>query len=282
MIADYALDDVVDRALAEDIAAGDITTESVVDAEARAHARARAKSRLVVCGGDVFARAFYRVDPGVRVERLVPDGAWAEPGTVLWEVEGAARSVLTAERVALNFAQRLSGIATLTRRYVEALPPASKTRITDTRKTTPGLRTLERYAVRSGSGHNHRNDLASGVLIKNNHIAAGRGISAAIERARRIAPHTSRIEVEVGSIAELEQALDAGADIVMLDNFAIAEIETALGRARGRAVIEVSGGVTLEAVPALGALGADVISVGALTHSAPAADIALELERLAP
>lgn len=280
MIVDCALDDVVERALGEDIAAGDITTESVVDADARAVARARAKSRLVVCGGDVFARTFYRVDPGVRVERLVSDGVWAEPGALLWEVEGAARSLLTGERVALNFAQRLSGIATLTRRFVEALPPGSATRIADTRKTTPGLRALERYAVRTGGGHNHRNDLTSSILIKDNHIAAGGGIAAAVARARERAPHTSRIEVEVRSLEELEQALGGGADIVMLDNFALADIEAALVRARGRAVVEVSGGVTLEAVPALGALGVDVVSVGALTHSAPAADISLELEWL--
>lgn len=281
MIAYPLLDDIVRRALAEDLSGGDLTTEAVVPEAAIARAEAVAKSPLVVCGGDVFARVFYAVDPGVRVERLLTEGTRAEPGAVLWRVEGPARSLLQAERVALNFAQRLSGIATLTRRYVDALPPGTSTRIADTRKTTPGLRALERYAVRAGGGHNHRDNLGSAVMIKDNHIVAAGGIRAAVTRARALAPHTSRIEVEVTSLAELEEALAAGADIVLLDNFDDARLEEAVQHARGRAWLEVSGGITLERIARLGALGVDVISVGALTHSAPAADISLRIELLA-
>lgn len=274
------LDRIVDNALAEDLEGGDLTTEATVSAEARAVARAVAKRELVVCGGDVFARVFYRVDPGLRVERLMDEGADAKPGDVLWVAEGAARSLLMAERTALNFAQRMSGIATLARSYVRALPAGSKTRITDTRKTTPGLRALERYAVRTGGAHNHRDTLGSAVMIKDNHIQAAGGIAVAVERARARAPHTSKIEVEVASLAELDQALDAGADIVMLDNFAPADIAAGVAKAKGKALVEVSGGITLERIAELGAAGVDVISSGALTHSAPSADIALDLERL--
>ena len=271
---------IVAAALAEDLGGGDVTTLATVPKAARAIARARCKSSLVVAGGEVFARVFYEVDPGLRVERKLADGDRAEAGSVLWEVEGSARSILMAERTALNFAQRLSGIATLTRRFVDAVPQGSSLRIADTRKTTPGLRALERQAVRSGGGHNHRNDLSSAVLIKDNHIAAAGGISAAITRARQSAPHTSRIEVEVESLAALEEALNAGADIVMLDNFAAQDIAEAVRLARGRALVEVSGGVTLERIPELARAGVDVVSVGALTHSAPAADISLDLEAL--
>jgi nicotinate-nucleotide pyrophosphorylase (carboxylating) len=185
-----------------------------------------------------------------------------------------------AERTALNFAQRMSGIATLARSYVRALPAGSKTRVTDTRKTTPGLRALERYAVRTGGAHNHRDTLGSAVMIKDNHIQAAGGIAVAVERARARAPHTSKIEVEVASLAELDQALAAGADIVMLDNFDKADVAAGVTRAKGKALVEVSGGITLERIAELAAAGVDVISSGALTHSAPSADIALDLERL--
>lgn len=210
MFVSSLLDRIVDAALAEDLEGGDLTTEATVPADARAVARAVARKDLVVCGGDVFARVFYRVDPGVRVERLLDEGADAKRGDVLWVAEGSARSLLMAERTALNFAQRLSGIATLARAYVRALPPGSKTRVTDTRKTTPGLRALERYAVRTGGAHNHRDTLGSAVMIKDNHIQAAGGIAVAVERARARAPHTSKIEVEVASLAELDQALEAG------------------------------------------------------------------------
>lgn len=276
----YLLDQLVDLALSEDLAGGDLTTEATVAVTDRALARAVAHSPLVVCGGDVFARVFYRVDPGVRVERRLADGERAEQGDVLWIAEGATRSLLMAERTALNFAQRMSGTATLTRRFVDALPQNALTRIVDTRKTTPGLRFLERYAVRCGGGHNHRDNLGSAVLIKDNHIVAAGGVREAIERARKHAPHTSRVEVEVESLDMLDDALEAGADVVMLDNFVHDQIAIAVERAHGRALVEVSGGISLERIPALAAAGVDVVSVGALTHSAPAADIGLDIESL--
>ena len=280
MFVSSLLDRIVDGALAEDLEGGDLTTEATVPSDARAVARAVARTALVVCGADVFARVFYRVDPSVRVELLMDEGSDAKQGDVLWVAEGSARSLLMAERTALNFAQRMSGIATLARSYVRALPAGSKARVTDTRKTTPGLRALERYAVRTGGAHNHRDTLGSAVLIKDNHIQAAGGIGVAVERARARAPHTSKIEVEVASLAELDQALAAGADIVMLDNFAEADVATGVARAKGKALVEVSGGITLERIASLAAAGVDVISSGALTHSAPSADIALDLERL--
>jgi nicotinate-nucleotide pyrophosphorylase (carboxylating) len=281
VIADFLLDDVVDRALAEDLSGGDVTSAASVALEERAVAKAVAHQQLVVCGGNVFARAFYRVDPGVRVEEVAAEGSRAQPGDVLWIVEGSARSILMAERTGLNFAQRLSGVATLTRSFVDAIPAGSALRIADTRKTTPGLRFLERYAVRLGGGHNHRDSLGSAVLIKDNHIVAAGGIAPAIERARAHAPHTSRIEIEVESLSQLDEALAAGAEIVMLDNFDSAALAEAVKRTRSRAIVEVSGGLTLSRVKELAELGVDVASVGALTHSAPAADIGLDIERLA-
>ena len=280
LLIDSLLDDIVTRALHEDLAAGDLTTEATISPDARAVARAVAHSSLVLAGGDVFARAFALIDRGLRVERLKADGDRAEPGEALLVVEGAARSILFGERTALNFLQRMSGVATLTRRYVDALPQGSKTRIIDTRKTTPGLRALERHAVRAGGGHNHRNDLGAAVLIKDTHIVGAGGIRPAIARARAHAPHTSRIEVEVDTLQGLDEALAARADIVLLDNFDDAAIEQAVARAAGRVVLEVSGGITLPRIARLGSLGVDVISVGALTHSAPGADIGLDLEAL--
>ncbi len=274
------VDETIRRALEEDLAGGDLTTEATVPADTRAVARAIAKSPLVACGSLVFARVFYSVDPGLRIVELVADGSLVEPKTVLWTVEGSARSILLAERTALNFVQRMSGVATLSRRYVEALAPGSKTRIVDTRKTTPGLRRLERYSVRVGGAHNHRDMLGSAVLIKDNHIEAAGGVRVAIERAKQFAPHTCKVEIEVESLADLAIALEAGADIVMLDNFAPTELAQAIALSRGRALVEVSGGVTLTRIAELSALGVDLISSGALTHSAPSADIALDIERI--
>jgi nicotinate-nucleotide pyrophosphorylase (carboxylating) len=208
----------------------------------------------------------------------VDEGALVPSGKELWTVHGTARALLAAERTALNFVQRMSGVATLARRFVEAVPPGNKARIVDTRKTTPGLRALERYAVRTGGAYNHRNDLAAAVLIKDNHIAAAGGVEPAIARARKGAPHTSQIEIEVQSFDELDRALAAGADIILLDNFELAALTEAVARAAGRAVLEASGGISLDRVAAVACTGVDVISVGALTHSAPAADIALDLE----
>ncbi len=280
MIPDFVITELVDRALAEDLHAGDLTTEALVSAEARGIARITAKSPLVVCGSRILARTFYQVDPGLRVEEHVNDGDLAQPGDLLWLAEGRTRGLLMAERTALNFVQHLSGIATLTRSYVDALPKGSQTRITDTRKTTPGLRQLERYAVRLGGGHNHRDSLGSAVLIKENHITAAGGVKPALDRARQHAPHTSRLEIEIERLDQLSDALAARADILLLDNFNDADVEAAVKQIKGRALVEVSGGISLERIPHLAALGVDVISVGALTHSAKAADISLRLESL--
>jgi nicotinate-nucleotide pyrophosphorylase (carboxylating) len=273
------LDATLLRALEEDLAGGDITTDSLVGPDDYASATAVAKSALVVSGVEVFARAFYLVSPACRVEELVPNGTLATPGTELLRVEGPTAALLKAERTALNFLQRLSGTATLTRKFVERAQ--GRARIADTRKTTPGLRALERLAVRHGGGHNHRDSLGAAVLIKDNHIAAVGGVAEAVKRARQLAPHTSRIEIEVTTLAELDEAVSAGADIILLDNFDLETLKLAVARAKGRALLEVSGGLTLDRIDELAALGVDVLSVGALTHSAPAADISLRLSRIA-
>ncbi len=276
--AAVVVDRIITLALEEDLASGDLTTEACIDAEARAVAHAVARHPMVVCGGSVFARVFARVDASLVVDRVVADGELVGPGTKLWTVRGGARGILMGERVALNFVQRMTGVATQARRYVEALPAGSKTRITDIRKTTPGLRALERYAVRAGGAHNHRDDLGSAVLIKDNHIAACGGVRAAIVRARAAAPHTAKIECEVDTLEQLEIALSAGADIVLLDNMSTSTVAEAVKRTAGRALLEASGGITLARVKELAEVGVDVISVGALTHSVPAADIGLDFE----
>lgn len=267
----------IEAALLEDLASGDVTGRVTVPADARARARMVAKSELVLAGLDVAAAVFRRVDPNVGLDALARDGERRARGDTLARIEGPARALLAAERTALNLLQRMSGVATLTRAYVDAAGP--RVRITDTRKTMPGLRALDRYAVRCGGGHNHRNDLGAGVLIKENHIRAAGGITAAIQRARRHAPHTLAIECEVTDLHELHEALAAGAAIVMLDNMSDDQIREAVAIAAGAAVLEVSGGVDLPRVAALADLGVDIISVGRLTHSAPAADISLLFER---
>jgi nicotinate-nucleotide pyrophosphorylase (carboxylating) len=270
------LAETVRRALSEDIDRGDITTEACVEPTALGTATLNPRERIVVCGLPILEEVFGQLDLLVDVETHVQDGDRVEAGTPLATLSGPATSMLLGERVALNFLQRLTGVSTMTRRFVDALPDGSATRITDTRKTTPGLRAFERYAVRCGGGHNHREDLGAAVLIKDNHIAAAGGCTQAIERARAHAPHTCRIECEVDTRSQLEEALAAGADIVMLDNFNDDEVRDALVLIDGRATVEVSGGITLERVAALGALGVDVISVGALTHSSPSCDLGLD------
>ncbi len=272
------IDRVVVGALEEDLGSGDITTEACIDLAAQAVAHAVARTAMVVCGGAVFARVFARLDASLNVELRVADGTRAVPGQSLWMVRGRARAILMGERVALNLVQRMCGVSTQTRTFVDAVPAGCKTRITDTRKTTPGLRALERYAVRVGGGHNHRDDLGSAVLIKDNHVAACGGVRAAIERARASAPHTAKIECEVDSLDQLDEALAAGADIVLLDNMSTALVVEAVGRSRGRALLEASGGMTLARVAELARAGVDAISVGALTHSVPAADVGLDFE----
>jgi nicotinate-nucleotide pyrophosphorylase (carboxylating) len=269
---------VVDVALEEDLGSGDLTTEACIDSNARTVAHAVARGPLVACGGPAFARVFARLDPALEVEVHVAEGERAAAGARLWTVRGRTRAILMGERVALNLVQRMSGVATQARAYADAVPEGLATRVTDTRKTTPGLRALERYAVRVGGAHNHRDDLGAAVLIKDNHIAACGGVRAAIERAHAAAPHTAKIECEVESLEQLDEAIAAGADIVLLDNMAPGMVAEAVRRAAGRLLLEASGGVTLARVAELARAGVDAISVGALTHSAPAADIGLDFE----
>ncbi|MGB5813319.1 MAG: carboxylating nicotinate-nucleotide diphosphorylase, partial [Polyangiales bacterium] len=252
------------------------TTEACVPTTASGSAVFHARHPMVCCGLPVVEEGYGQIDPLVDVDSLVAEGDSVADGAPLATVSGPAASILVGERVALNFMQRMTGIATMTREFVDALPDPRRTRITDTRKTTPGLRALERYAVRCGGGHNHREDLGAAVLIKDNHIAAAGGCTQAIERARAYAPHTCRIECEVDTWAQLEEAIAARADIIMLDNFDDEQVRDAVTLISGRAIVEVSGGITLSRVAALGALGVDVISVGALTHSCAAADIGLD------
>jgi nicotinate-nucleotide pyrophosphorylase (carboxylating) len=274
--APLVIERIVRVALEEDVARGDVTSEATVDASTTGRAVFAAREPLVLCGLAVIDAVFRLTAPDVRVIHRAKDGDRLAVGAVAAEVEGPARGILLGERVALNFVQRLSGVATQTRRYVDALPAGSRTRIADTRKTTPGLRALERWAVRCGGGHNHRDDLSSAVLIKDNHVAACGGVRVAIERARAYAPHTSRVECEVDSFPQLEEALAAGADVILLDNFDDDAVARAIELARGRAILEASGGITLARIATLGALGIDVISSGALTHSARAVDLGLD------
>jgi nicotinate-nucleotide pyrophosphorylase (carboxylating) len=273
-----AVQRLIDLALDEDLGRGDVTTAAVIgDDRAPARARLVARERLVVFGLAIVAEVFRRVDPAIAVELLVADGTDAAAGTVVAEIAGPAGAVLMAERTALNFVQRLSGVATLSRRFAAEVA-ATKARVVDTRKTTPGWRALEKAAVRAGGAGNHRADLGSGILIKDNHIAAcGGSVRAAVERARANAPHPLRVEVEIDRLAQLDEALEAGAEIVLCDNMPVADIREAATRAHARGrQIEVSGGVTLDTVRGYAEAGADLISVGALTHSARAVDLALD------
>jgi len=268
----------IDLALDEDAGRGDVTTRLTVPADAIGEGRVIAKADVVISGLAAFEAVMRRVDARIKVARRVSDGDAVERNAVILTADGPLASLLVAERTALNFLQRLSGVATLTRRFVATLPPGSKAVIADTRKTTPGMRGLEKIAVLHGGGRNHRADLAGGVLIKENHIAAAGSIVAAIARCREGAPHSLRVEVEVQSEDDLRSAIDAGADAVLLDNMDPERIRRCAEIAGGRVVLEASGGVTLETVAAIAAAGVDVISVGALTHSAPAADLSFLLE----
>jgi nicotinate-nucleotide pyrophosphorylase (carboxylating) len=273
------VDSVIELALSEDIGSGDLTVQSVIPEYARATGDMLLKSDGVVSGMGVVARVFRRVDPAISWQPAVTDGASLTRGAPVGAIEGPARSVLTAERTALNFIQRLSGIATLTRTFVDAIA-GTAAQIVDTRKTSPGMRVLEKQAVRHGGGANHRMGLFDGVMIKDNHIVAlggDAGIEAGVQAARKRIPHTVKIEVEVANLDQLRLALASGAEIVMLDNMSIEEMRAAVELAAGKAVLEASGGVTLETVRAIAATGVDLISVGALTHSAPALDISLDL-----
>jgi nicotinate-nucleotide pyrophosphorylase (carboxylating) len=280
MTLDSSTSRLLDLALAEDIGGGDITSVLTVPAGRQARGRLLAKAAGVISGLDAAGEIFRRVDPAITFTPVVADGDAVAGMTPIATVEGPARSLLAGERVALNLLQRLSGVATVTARYVAAVR-STKARIVDTRKTTPGLRALEKAAVRHGGGHNHRFGLTDGVLIKDNHLAAVGGadrVARAVAQARQGAPHTLRIEIEVTTVDELAQALAAGADVVLLDNMEVAALREAVTMTAGRALLEASGGVTLETVAEIAATGVDLISVGALTHSAPALDISLELD----
>lgn len=266
----------VAEALAEDLGlAGDLTTDATVPAEATAVAVIAARQPGVLAGLDLAEAAFAELDPAVRFERLKDDGDRLAAGEAAARISGNARAILTGERVALNYLGRLSGIATLTRRYVDAIT-GTKAAIVDTRKTTPGLRALEKYAVRCGGGRNHRTGLFDAILIKDNHIVAAGGIEAAIVRARESAGHMVKLEIEVDTLEQLDRVLAHKVDAVLLDNMPPATLRAAVARVAGRALTEASGGVTLSTVRAIAETGVDLISIGALTHSAPVLDLGLD------
>lgn len=274
---DLLLDDLIRTALREDIGTGDITTLSTVPADQTASGRFLAKADLVVCGIAVVSRVFALIDDAVKLTVHAEDGLFVPKGTVIAEISGNARSILTGERVALNFLQLLSGIATRTKTCVDAVRN-TRAQITDTRKTTPGLRVLEKYAVRTGGGSNHRFNLSDGVLIKDNHIQAAGGITEAVTAARQSIPHTLKIEVEVENAAMVDEALSCHADIIMLDNMNLAEMTAAVEQIRGRALVEASGNMGDKDLLAVAMTGVDLISIGALTHTITAADISLRFD----
>ncbi len=266
------------RALAEDIGQGDITTAATVAPAQRGRARIVVKEpEMILCGGELIENVLRLTGAEPSIKFLAADGARLKRGDRIAEIDGGLAGLLTGERTALNFVQLLSGIATLTRKYVDAVA-GTRARIADTRKTHPGLRALEKYAVRTGGGANHRFGLDSGVLIKENHIAAAGSVTTAIQGARKIAPHTLKIEIECETLAQVEEALKAGADAILLDNMELGDVRKARALAGENVVLELSGGVTLDTVRAIAETGVDVISVGALTHSARAADISMRIE----
>ena len=271
------LDDIIQNALREDIHTGDLTTLALVPEPRPAIARLIAKETLTIAGMAVAARVFSLLDKDIVFEPCCQDGQVLEKGAVLARVSGDASQLLQGERVALNLLQRMSGIATLTACYVQAVK-GTGARIVDTRKTTPGLRVLEKYAVRVGGGINHRTGLYDGILIKENHIAAAGGITEAIRRARAYIPHTLKIEIETETVEQVQEALVAGADIIMLDNMDCDTMRHCVGLINSRALVEASGGVNLTTVRAIAETGVDIISIGALTHSPRAMDISMLLD----
>jgi nicotinate-nucleotide pyrophosphorylase (carboxylating) len=272
---------IVKDALAEDLASGDVTTEALIPSDLTGKASILVKRDGVLAGIDVAKEVFRQVDPSLQFKVLVKDGSKVRKGKVVATVEGKAASILKAERTALNFLQHMSGIATETARYVKAVS-GTKAVITDTRKTIPGLRMLEKYAVRAGGGKNHRLNLSDGILIKDNHLialrASGVDLGKVVKIARQRAPKGLKIEVEVESVQQASEALAAGADIIMLDNMKLEDMRKAVKLVKGRALLEASGGITLDNVRSVAETGVDFISIGALTHSARALDISLEFE----
>ncbi|MGN8051149.1 carboxylating nicotinate-nucleotide diphosphorylase [Curtobacterium sp. 22159] len=277
----HALRRVIETALEEDAPWGDVTSETLIPADATATATLAAREDGVLSGGGVFVAVMHAVDPAIDAVLHAEDGAPFVAGDVLATVTGPARAVLRAERVALNLVQRMSGIATVTAAYVAAVS-VTRARIADTRKTTPGLRAIERYAVRCGGGHNHRNSLSDAVLAKDNHLAvllaAGVGIGDAVRAARERLGHTVHLEVEVDRLDQVEPVVAAGVDTIMLDNFTPDMLVEGVALVAGRALVEASGGVSLDTVAAIAATGVDVVSVGALTHSARALDLGLDID----
>ena len=271
------VEQIITLALNEDIGTGDITTLSTIPADKTALGRFVAKEDMIICGIDLAAHIFARVDPSIELKANFKDGDAVKKGDVIAVVSGNAQNVLTGERTALNFMQRLTGIATRTHASVAEVA-GTNAKITDTRKTTPGLRVLEKYAVRVGGGTNHRFNLADGVLIKDNHIAVSGGIQNAVNNARAVIPHTLKIEVEVETKEQLAEALDAGADIIMLDNMSNDLMRECVGIVAGRALVEASGNMGEKSLREVAETGVDIISIGALTHTVKAADISLKFQ----
>ena len=268
------IDTLIDLALEEDAAFGDVTSQSIFSSDHVSRATILAREDMVVCGLDIAKRVFHRVDPGMKVSLEASDGDQLTNGSTVLKAEGSTISLLIAERTALNFLQRLSGIASLSRRYADATADTG-VRIVDTRKTTPGWRALEKYAVRCGGCFNHRSSLGEHVLIKENHITAAGSLKKAVKLARDFAPHCAKIEVETESLDDVKEALKAGAEVIMLDNMSPSQIQQAVALINKAATIEVSGGISLDTISDYALPGVDVISIGALTHSAPAADFSM-------
>ncbi len=273
----WMIREVLERAFREDMPMGDITTDSTVPLNESSRAFLITKQEGVVCGMEIAMEAFKMLDPNVRLTPLVQDGDFVENKTRILEIEGNSRALLKAERTALNLLQRLSGIASITRLYVEKII-GYRAKVVDTRKTTAGLRLFEKYAVRTGGGTNHRFSLSDGVLIKDNHIKAAGGISKAVQAAREAIPHTVKIEVETETLQQVQEALDSGADIIMLDNMTPERMTEAVSLIAGKAITEASGNITLETIQKVAATGVDIISAGALTHSVMAMDISMRFE----
>lgn len=269
----------IEQALAEDIGPRDLTTEAVIDPDLNGLAAIVAKGNFLVAGLEVAGQVFHTINPIIDFKSIIKDGGRASPGEMLAEAAGPVVDLLKGERVALNFLQHLSGIATLTKKFLQVVAGLA-VKIVDTRKTTPGLRLLEKYAVRVGGGYNHRFGLYDAILIKDNHLAALPSLTEAIQRAKAHASHITKIEVEVTNIPQLKEALAAGAEAILLDNMDTLTLKEAVTLAKGKAVLEASGGVNLQTVREIAETGVDLISIGALTHSAPACDISMRLVKV--
>ena len=277
MINWFIVDEIIINALKEDMPYGDVTTDAVIDIETNTRAEFLAKEDGVIAGLDIARRVFELLDDKILFMKLVKDGTFVKKGTVVAEIAGNTAAILKGERTALNILQRLSGIASITKEFCNKIE-GTNVKIADTRKTTPGLRMLEKYAVKVGGGSNHRFSLSDGVLIKDNHIKAVGGIKEAVDEVRRNVPHTIKIEVETETLDEVKEALASGADIIMLDNMSINDMKKAVEMAKGKALIEASGNVSLQSVYDVALTGVDIISVGSITHSVKSLDISLKIK----